>query len=212
MIILDTKSYIFLAMKTTVNLLFCLAAVLLLNCKKDDNVPELMNSYGGTLSLEYSRDFPDFSETVTMPIDISKSGDVTFGSGGSAAFNAEDIQYDGADPVLKIKMEGTLDLQSAEGRCDIINNEELVFIKTISHIWGTMYIWIWDDDLQIWVEPPVGPHEIPFDYQDSYSDGEMQFSILDACMDLAEIKATLSDVHGTWTYGYALSLVVALVK
>jgi hypothetical protein len=162
-------------------------------------------SYTGVLTLKYSRDFPGFSQSVGMKVDINKTGDVTFGNGGSKNFDATDIKYDNrGNPALKLQMKGSLEFNSAEGKCDILNNQELVFISVDSRISGTMTIWIWDKDKAEWIEPPSVPHTIPFEYQDSYSDGEMQFSI--STIEDSEIKVTQPDLYGTWTYGYTLSL------
>jgi hypothetical protein len=190
-------------------ILFGLLSFLMLTCKKD-NETMFSNSHLGYLTLEYSRDFPEFSEIIKMDVSINKAGDVTFGSGGSKDFDATAIKYDGGDPVLKLQMKGTVAFNSASGRCEIIDGKELMFVLVDSEVSGTMIIWIWDDENGQWINPPAGPHEIPFEYQDSYSDGEMQFSITDAILDASEIKVTLPDLEGTWTYGYSLGLVVGL--
>lgn len=191
-------------------ILFGLLPFLFLTCKKDSE-PMFSNSHKGYFNFEYSRDFPEFSETIKMDVDINKAGDVTFGSGGSKSFDATAVKYsDDGDPVLKLQMTGTVAFNSASGRCEIIDGKELMFVMVDSEISGTMFIWIWDDENEQWIEPPAGPHEIPFEYQDSYSDGEMQFSITDAVLDVSEIKVTLPDLEGTWTYGYTLGLVVGL--
>jgi hypothetical protein len=193
--------------------LWCLLSIILVTCKKDnDNEPMFSTSHKGYFTFEYSRDFPGFSASVKMDVDINKAGDVTFGSGGSKDFDATDIKYDdNGDPALKLQVQGTLAFNSASGRCDIIGKEEYMFVLVDSRISGTMFIWIWDDDKKEWIEPPVGGHEFPFDFQDTYSDGEMQFLIDDAVMDEAAIKVTLPDIEGTWTYGYTLGLVVGLI-
>lgn len=213
MTIFNSQTTIFSNMKPTLLASLCLISIFLLSCKKEKEETLLLaHNYGGSLSFEYSRDFPDFSEIINMPVDITKNGTVTFGTGGSKTFSATDTLFDGNEPALKIQVDGTVEFQSASGRCDVINSQELVFVKVNSHIWGTMYIWIWDEDLQMWIEPPVGPHEFPFDYQDSYADGEMQFSLLDATSgDGSAIKVTLPDIEGEWTYGYRLELVVGLI-
>lgn len=193
-------------MKTYQFILLCMLCCVLITCKKDkDDQQMLTTSYLGVLTLKYSRDFPDFSQSIGMNVDINKAGDVTFGNGGSKDFDATGIKNDDrGNPALKLKMKGSLVFNSAKGRCNVLNNQELLFVSVDSQVSGTMTIWIWDNDKKEWIEPPSVPHVIPFEYQDSYSDGEMQFSI-STVVD-SEIKVTLPDVNGTWTYGYTLSL------
>jgi hypothetical protein len=194
-------------------ILLGLFSFMLITCKKDkEDEPELESHYIGSLYFEYSRDFPDFSEKVRMDVDVSKTGVVTFSGGGSKNFDATAIKYDDEGvPVLKLQMVGTVSLNSASGRAEVIDKKELLFVLVDSRIQGTMYLWVWDDDTKQWMEPPAGGHEFPFDYQDSYSDGEMQFSIVDAVLTESAVKVTLPDIEGTFTYGYTLSLSVALV-
>jgi len=145
-----------------------------------------------------------------MDVTASKTGVVTFGNGGSENFSGTDTLFDEGEPVLKMQVEGTLSFNSASGRADVIDSKEYLFVLADSRVQGTMYLWIWDEDHMQWIVPPVGGNEFPFDYQDSYSDGEMQFSIVDAVLDGSAIKVTLPDVEGTFTYGYTLTLSVGL--
>ena len=191
-------------------ILLGLFSLMLITCKKD-NEPVLPSNYGGSLYLEYNRDFPEFSKKIMMDVEIKKTGLVTFGSGGSESFSGTDTLFDEGEPVLKMQVEGTIAFTSASGRAEVIDGKEFLFVLADSRVQGTMYLWIWDDDNNQWIEPPVGGHEFPFDYQDSYSDGEMQFSIVDAVLDESSIKVTLPDVEGSFTYGYTLLLVVSLI-
>jgi hypothetical protein len=194
-------------------ILLGLFSFMLITCKKDkEDEPVLESHYMGSLYFEYSRGFPAFSEKVRMDVDASKTGVVTFSGGGSKNFDATGIKYDDdGDPALKLQMVGTISLNSASGRAEVIDKKEYLFVMVDSRIQGTMYIWVWDDDKKEWIEPPVGGHEFPFDFQDSYSDGEMQFSIVDAVLNESAIKVSLPDVEGTFTYGYTLTMSVALV-
>jgi hypothetical protein len=182
----------------------------LTGCNKEEEKNVLDHSYEGALSFEYSRDFPDFGKDVHVSVSIAKDGSVTFGPGAEGAFQGEDIYYEDGKPVLKLKVTGTIKLISAKGEYHKINNEDYVWIWTNSTIKGTQYVWIWDDDLQDWVAPPAG-HEVQFEYADQYSDGQMQFSIQGATVGGESIKATLPDLHGNFTYGYKLDLIMSLI-
>jgi hypothetical protein len=180
------------------SLLFILATC------KNDKEPIFSNNYVGSLYLEYSRGFPDFSKMIRMDLSMDKDGVVTFGNGGSESFGGVDTLYDEGEPVLKMEVEGSMEFNSASGRGDVIDGKEFLFIMVDSRVHGTQYIWIWDDDNQRWIEPPSGGHELPFDYSDTYSDGEMQFSVVDATLDGSSFKITFPDAEGVSTYGYTL--------
>jgi len=50
-------------MKQTVLAFLCLITFLLISCKKEkEEKPILAHAYAGSLSFEYSRDFPDFQK------------------------------------------------------------------------------------------------------------------------------------------------------
>ena len=70
-------------------ILLGLFSFMLLTCKKDkEDEPVFQSHYIGSLYFEYSRGFPEFSETIRMDVDVNKAGVVTFGSGGSKDFDA----------------------------------------------------------------------------------------------------------------------------
>ncbi len=181
------------------------------SCKKEKEENKLSHSYAGILTYEYRRDFPGFSKVLKMDIAVAKNGTVTFGTGSSGTFSGEDIYYDGGNPAMKLKVEGTIAFISAKGEYQKINNNDCLLIWTNTKIDGTQYLWVWDNDLNDWVVPPAA-HEVPFEFNDEYSDGQMQFSIDEATISGQSIKATLPDIQGNLTYGYTLNLVMGLDK
>ena len=181
-----------------------LSMLLTAGCKKktDDTQDLLPVSYTGAMTLEYTKGLPAFSVTVEMAISISKDRKVTFGGGGSSNFDKTDIKYEDGKPVVKIRMTGTLALHEAKGEYKEISGEDYLWVWTHSSVNGQMTVWAWDDDAG-WVQMV----DTPFDYEDQYSDGNMQFSVAEATLTGAEIKKTLPDIEGTFTYGYLLLLV-----
>lgn len=175
------------------------------SCKNSDEEDLLSNSYAGLLTVEYTKGFPAFTSIAKLDVEIQKDGTVTFtGGGDNDSFNAEDIYYEGGKPVTKIKMTGTLTFHGAQGEVMILDSKEYVLISVSSSIDGQMTVWGWDDDLG-WIQV----FDLPFDYEDNYSDGNMQFSLLNASSGEGEsIKKTLPDIQGTFTYGYKLDLIV----
>jgi hypothetical protein len=177
------------------------------SCNKDDNSIELSNSYTGVLSVEYTKGFPEFTSTAKLNVDIQKDGTITFSGGGdSDEFEAEDILYEDGKPATKIKMTGTLVFNGAQGEAMIADSSEYVLIKVSSSLYVQMTVWAWDDDLG-WMQVIDLPHT----QEDKYSDGPLQFRILDASsINGQSIKRTLPDVQGTFTYGYNLTLIPGL--
>jgi len=174
-------------------------------CKKktEDSTPPLSHSYMGALSLEYTKGFPQFSVTVMTDVSISKDRTVTFGSSDSENFDNEEIKYESGNPVLKIRMSGTLTFHEAKGEYKEISGKAYLLTWVHTSINGQMTVWGWDDDLG-WILAL----DTPFTYEDKYSDGQMQFSVDEAVMPGATIKKTLPDLQGTFTYGYTLGLSV----
>jgi hypothetical protein len=173
------------------------------SCKKnkDDSPQPLAYAYEGQISVEYTKGFPEFSITIPMDVTINKDRTVEFGNGGSEDFDKEDILYEGTKPVTKIHMTGTVTFQSAKGEYKEINGTEYLWVWVNSSIVGQMTVWGWDKDLG-WMQVI----DTPFNYEDLYSDGQMQFKITEAELGGASIKKTLPDLQGTFTYGYFLTL------
>ena len=184
---------------------FAVLITIVMGCKKktEDTEPPLSNSYGGFLSLEYTKGFPQFSVTVMTDVSVSKDRKVTFGNSDSDSFDKEEIQYENGEPVLKIHMSGTLTFHEAKGEYKEISGTAYLWIWVHTSIAGQMTVWGWDDDLG-WILAM----DTPYTYKDEYSDGQMQFSVDDAVISGATIKTTLPDLQGTFSYGYTLAMSV----
>jgi len=176
-------------------------------CKKnkDNTTPPLSNSYAGSISVEYTKGFPQFSVTIPMDVAIAKDRTVTFGAGGSKDFDEEDTLYDNGKPETRIRMVGTVTFHEAKGEYKEIGGKAYLWVWVHMTIAAQMTVWGWDDD-QGWIQV----FDTPFNYEDAYSDGQMQFGIDEAVLTGASIKQTLPDLQGTFTYGYLLWLVVGL--
>ncbi len=178
--------------------------IITISCKKKDEI-KLSHQYSGILTYEYSRNFPDFDCAVSMALVVDKDGTVTFGQGAGNSFEGEDIYYDGSDPALKMKVTGTVQLISAQGQYEKIDNKDCLLVWVNAKTSGTRYIWNWDKNTQTWVVPSSG-YETPIDYTDTYTKGQLKFSIEDATASGSNIKDTVPDVHGDFIYGYGLNL------
>jgi hypothetical protein len=99
-------------------------------------------------------------------------------------------------------MSGSLTFNAADGEVRIDGGEQNVLIRVDSKIDGQMTVWGWDDDLG-WIQVL----DIPYTYEDKFSDGPLQFNLLQATNFYGQdISMTLPDLQGTFTYGYNLTL------
>lgn len=173
-------------------------------CKKAENKIELPYNYAGAIYVEYIKGFPAFSARSHIGANVTRDGTVTFDSGGnSSAFDAEDVKYEEGKPVLKLKMTGTLKLHDAAGEVKKTGDAYSILVRVHSTVNGQMMVWGWDDDMG-W----INLQEIPFSYEEKYGDGTLEFQLESASsLSGQDIKKTLPDIMGTFTYGYNLTLI-----
>jgi hypothetical protein len=182
-----------------------LILIVFASCKKHDS-EVLSHSYVGKLTYEYSRNFPDFDCVVSMGLVVDKDGTVTFGDKSANSFEGEDIYYDASGPVLKMRVTGQINLNSATGQYAKINGKDCIQVWVNATTSGTKYIWNWDKNTETWVAPATD-HEIAINYTDTYDKGNLPFSIEDACLSGSFVKDTIPDIHGSFIYGYGLNLI-----
>jgi hypothetical protein len=187
--------------------MIALAVMFSAGCKKKDtnNSPALAHAYSGSITLEYSKGFPQFSVSVMTDAAVAKDGKVTFGPGDSDTYDKEDIYYEGGKPATKIHMSGTLTFHEAKGEYRVISGKEYLLVWVHTSNVGRMTVWAWDDELG-WIQVL----DTPYAYEDTYNDGQMQFLLDDAVISGALVSKTLPDLQGTFTYGYTLRLTIGL--
>jgi hypothetical protein len=179
--------------------------ILSVSCKKDKKIV-LAHQYSGSITYEYSRDFPDFSCVVGMPVFLDNYGTVTFGDSVANSFEGEDIYYDGlGTPSLKMRVIGGIDLISAIGQYQKMDNNDYLIVSVSARTTGTKFVWNWDAETQTWAQPSTG-YKTAINYVDTYAKGQLMFSIAEACLNGSSIKDTVADVHGNFIYGYTLHL------
>jgi hypothetical protein len=193
------------AMKSRASLVIVIGiwVIFMNSCKEEEKEEILGHTYEGKMAVVYTKGFPSFSTVVRMDISIDKFGTVTFSGGGASdSFDAEDVYYEDGKPATKIKMSGSLTFNAADGEVRIDGGEQNVLIRVDSKIDGQMTVWGWDDDLG-WIQVL----DIPYTYEDKFSDGPLQFNLLQATNFYGQdISMTLPDLQGTFTYGYNLTL------
>lgn len=100
--------------------------------------PELLDSnYLGTLELNFSNVFPEFNETTTVPVEVDKYGNITFGTGT--------LDYSGEDDngETKINRTGTLTIQP-NGVYVSTSGDEHFAVNENTTVDEQMTSWYWD--------------------------------------------------------------------
>lgn len=183
-------------------LLMIWASFMLVGCHKDTDEIELTTGYLGTLTLEYSRFFPLFSNIVTIDIDIDKSGEVTIDLPGV-------VSYDAVDEVagtVKLREEGSIAVNTLSGKVNFTDDGEFVIIYARTLIIGAMSVWGWDDEIG-WIFTQTVPVEVADPVE-----SPMSFSIDESILVGDEIGTTVAGYMGNMTFKWTLLLVPKLAE
>lgn len=191
-------------MKTNLLLMLLLSLTILIGCKDDedkDPVPD--HNYIGNLELEYSRTFPEFSETVTMTVTLDKSGNVFISQPDQLTYDSgEDIITVGSDQI-KQQEAGTITITSVSGSYNVFEDEEFLSVNASTLIDGSQITWGWDEDLG-WILSG----NVPFSVEDPV-ESPMNFNLNDAVFGTSgsQIGATVPVPNlGSVTYKWTLAL------
>ena len=180
------------------------AAVLLTQCatgdeeKDDEDKPS--NEYSGVLTLTYARDFPDFSSTVSIEVDVYKSGDVLLSSPNQVPYSGTE-QKQIMEALVKIEETGTITVTSLSGTWKKIDGEEYFEFNANTLIDGTSKVWTWVENQ--WFQTL----DQPFTIEDPV-DTPLRFSISTATTGEATFTATAAGAYGSATYTWTLGLIV----
>ncbi len=182
------------------------AAVLLMQCatgdeeKDDEDKPS--DEYGGTLTLTYARDFPDFHATVSIDVDVYDMGDVLLSSPNQVPYHGVEEKVIG-EAKVKIDETGTITVTSLNGTFKKIDGEEYIEINANTLIDGSSKVWTWIDNqwFQVLNEP--------FTIEDPI-DMPLLFSITEATVGNATFTASAAGAYGSATYSWTLVLIVKL--
>jgi len=126
----------------TITLLF------ILSCSKDDQGPAepsqvFTNAYSGFLKLDFTNQFPAFTETTQVDVMIDVYGKVTFGT-GTLTYNADD--NNGQSRIVR---NGTIQLNPTGYYFDN-NGEDYIGVDENATINENMIVYYWDGSQ--WVE------------------------------------------------------------
>jgi hypothetical protein len=176
-----------------------------ISCKKEEN-PKPDSNYVGILTLEYSRSFPEFSTTITMEVEIDKSGEIYISEPDQVEYSGEDeMDLDGS--LIRQNETGTITITSLNGAFKEKNGEGYLSVNAHTLIDGIQITWAWDDDLG-WIQLI----EEPFSLEDPV-ESPMDFNIDDAVVaaEGSQLGATMVvEPFGTVTYMWTLILVVGI--
>lgn len=170
----------------------------MIGCSKDEPKPNA--NYTGTLVLEYSRSFPEFTASVAIDIDIFKSGAVIFSDPDQVPYNATDSLIFGNSSV-KLNVTGTMTVSSLEGRWKVKNDTEYLSVNAYALVEGTQKAWEWDE-IAGW--QLIGTE--PFSVEDPV-EGPLEFKISEALQANGSVLGTYeTSQYGTLIYQWTLKL------
>lgn len=158
-------------------------------CNKDED-PKPDSDYSGTLIMEYSRAFPEFAASVTVEVNIYKTGIVAFSDPDQANYVALDSLSFG-DRMVKLNETGTITLSELEGKWTVRNNGSYLSVNAHTVIEGMRSVWEWDD-IAGWIAESV----LPFSTEDPVAN-PMDFSITEAL----ETNGSFLGAYETSEYG-----------
>ncbi|MFH0974688.1 MAG: hypothetical protein V1874_02775 [Spirochaetota bacterium] len=195
--------------KRSIFALIALLSVCMVSCRDSGNrgdtgadtnnpVPiTLSNDYTGTLTLEYSRDFPGFSTAVEIDVDVYKSGDVLLSQPDQATYDATEEE----PGQVKIREYGSVTVTSLSGLAVETGGEKYIQISANTLITGVQTVWGWtgSDWYQVM--------NTPFDIENPI-ESPMNFNLDDAVWSGASIGKSIPAYGGTQTFKWTLLLSV----
>ena len=144
-------------MKTRIVLVSLLLA-LLVACDKKEDDKDTGQNYTGTLTLDYARTFPAFTTTLSVPVEISATGQVFISQPLPHEFSGEsDKMIDGER--IKIREEGVIvisDIAPAMMQKSGSNYLEVAFSLMLQ---GEQTVWKWAT--YCWEQTDKGPYILP---------------------------------------------------
>lgn len=181
----------------TKKVIFSLLAIpllLILSCSEDDPGPTeppqvFTNAYSGFLRLDFTNQFPAFSETAQVDVMIDVYGNVTFGT-GTISYNADD--NNGQSRIVR---NGTIYLNPSGYYFDN-NGEDYIGVDENATINENMIVYYWDGSQ--WVEA------INENISDTWHGG-YAFSIDDAVINGSIIQVVTA--HGSASWGLYLVVI-----
>lgn len=162
---------------------------LILSCSEEDPTPVeppqvFTNAYSGFLKLDFTNQFPAFSETAQVDVMIDVYGNVTFGT-GTLSYNADD--NNGQSRIVRV---GTLSL-NPNGSHFVDNWEDYIEVNENTTINENMVVYYWDDNSQTWVEV------INENINDTWNGG-LAFNLDDAVLTGSVIQSVTAWGSVTW--------------
>ncbi|GAB1404640.1 MAG: hypothetical protein PHX54_05255 [Lentimicrobiaceae bacterium] len=183
---------------TTRIVLVSLFLSLLFACQKkeDDMVPG--QNYKGTLTLDYSRNFPAFTSTLSLPVEVSAEGQVFVSAPLPCAFTGESDKFIG-DERIKIREEGTILIPHITASWNQKGNKQYLEVSLLVSIEGERSVWKWMHHK--WQETEYAPFVLQ-----NQSDAPMIFRLDNALLSEAVCINGCNDCWGQNNFRWQLRL------
>lgn len=140
---------------TTRIVLVSILLFLLVACdkKEDDITPG--RDYTGTLTLDYSRSFPTFTSTMSIPVEISASGEAVVTQPLPHNFQGESDKMIRGERI-KIREEGIITISDVDPVWKVENGREYLEVSLSFLLEGHQTIWEWDN--YYWNQTSASPY------------------------------------------------------
>lgn len=179
-------------------LLVSLFLSLLVACEKKEDDINPGTDYSGSLTLSYSRTFPTFDALVTIPVEISSAGLVTFAECAPVEFKGESQKMIEGERI-KVKEQGVISISNLSGEWTKQEGKEYLKLNLTCQLEGRQEVWKYEvyqwekmSDLPVMMYNPV--------------DGPLLFRIENAVMSEAVCGCTHSDTWGNLCFRWHLVL------
>ena len=143
-------------MKTRIVLVSLLLSLLVACDKKEDDI-NAGHDYTGTLTLDYSRSFPTFTSTLSLPVEISASGQAVIAQPMPYEFQGESDKMIRGERI-KIKESGTITISDIVPVWKDENGHKYLQVSLSFNLEGTQTVWEWDN--YYWKQTSTGPYAI----------------------------------------------------
>ncbi len=141
-------------MTTRIVLVSLLLSLLVACDKKEDDINPGRN-YTGTLTLDYSRSFPTFTTTLSLPVEISASGQAVIAQPLPHNFQGESDKMIRGERI-KIREEGVITISDIVPVWKDDNGHKYLQVSLSFKLEGNQTVWEWDN--YYWKQTSEAPY------------------------------------------------------
>ncbi|MDD2528201.1 MAG: hypothetical protein PHT26_09230 [Lentimicrobiaceae bacterium] len=141
-------------MATRILLVSMLLSLLVACDKKEDDIKP-GHDYTGTLTLDYTRTFPAFTSTLSLPVEITASCQVFISKSLPHAFEGESDKFIQGERI-KIREKGVINISEITPMWTQRDANQFLEVSILFAIEGEQTVWKWAD--YYWEQTDQGPY------------------------------------------------------